>query len=272
MRRLRAELHRRMLGNGYCARPVEMDCHLESICESCTFFVTTLEFRPTLQKQRDDAERKGQVGRQKIFEGLLSRLEDPEGRLRTPPVAGWRGSDRGRLDRGAARPACGGSSSAEHHVDPAHHLGELLGGQLRHALREQDAIDGDDLGSIGHRILPEARGAGGKEDVPGRPGPRQIAGQRHTDHRGNPAAIEVIALHDHHRSAEAGPRAGGWGQTRPPHLALRDGYHSVRSRMRRAAAVTKGSGGSFNWSRTRFMASVTSSGACRERYSERASA
>jgi hypothetical protein len=29
-----------MLGNGYCARPVEMDCHFESICESCTFFVT----------------------------------------------------------------------------------------------------------------------------------------------------------------------------------------------------------------------------------------
>jgi hypothetical protein len=74
MRRLRAEMHRRMLGNGYCARPVEMDCHFESICESCTFFVTTIKFRPTLQKQRDDAERKGQVGRQKIFDGLLTRL------------------------------------------------------------------------------------------------------------------------------------------------------------------------------------------------------
>ena len=48
MRRLRAEMHRRMLGNGYCARPVGLDCHFESICESCTFFQTTLEFRPTL--------------------------------------------------------------------------------------------------------------------------------------------------------------------------------------------------------------------------------
>jgi len=37
-----------MLGNGYCARPVEMDCHYESIRESCTFFVTTIEFKPTL--------------------------------------------------------------------------------------------------------------------------------------------------------------------------------------------------------------------------------
>ena len=75
MRRLRAELHRRMLGNGYCARPVEMDCHFESICESCTFFVTTIEFRPTLQAQRDDAQRKGQIGRQRVFDGLLQRLD-----------------------------------------------------------------------------------------------------------------------------------------------------------------------------------------------------
>ena len=74
MRKLRGEMHRRMLGNGYCARPIEMDCHFESICESCTFFVTTIEFRPTLQKQREDAVAKGQVGRQKIFDGLLGRL------------------------------------------------------------------------------------------------------------------------------------------------------------------------------------------------------
>ncbi len=76
MRKLRSEMHRRMLGNGYCARPVEMDCHFESICESCTFFVTTIEFRPTLQAQRDDAQRKGQLGRQKIFNGLLQRLDE----------------------------------------------------------------------------------------------------------------------------------------------------------------------------------------------------
>ncbi|KAF0957016.1 tyrosine-type recombinase/integrase [Rhodococcus sp. T7] len=75
MAKLRREAHRRMLGNGYCARPVELDCHFESICESCTFFVTTIEFRPTLQRQRDDAAAKGQVGRQKIFDGLLDRLD-----------------------------------------------------------------------------------------------------------------------------------------------------------------------------------------------------
>ena len=77
MRKLRAEMHRRLLGNGYCARPVELDCHFESICESCSCFLTTPEFRPTLQAQRDDAAHKGQIGRQKIFEGLLQRLDDP---------------------------------------------------------------------------------------------------------------------------------------------------------------------------------------------------
>lgn len=76
MAKLRREMNRRMLGNGYCARPVELDCHFESICESCTYFVTTPEFTPILMKQRDDAAAKGQVGRQRIFDGLLARLED----------------------------------------------------------------------------------------------------------------------------------------------------------------------------------------------------
>ncbi|ROP33687.1 tyrosine-type recombinase/integrase [Couchioplanes caeruleus] len=76
MGKLRREMHRRMLGNGYCARPVEMDCHFESICESCTFFVTTIEFRPTLERQRNDAAAKGQVAREQIFDGLLTRLDE----------------------------------------------------------------------------------------------------------------------------------------------------------------------------------------------------
>jgi integrase len=76
MLRLRREMHRRMLGNGYCARPVGLDCHFESICESCTFFQTTIEFLPTLERQRDDAAAKGQVGRQRIFDGLLARLQE----------------------------------------------------------------------------------------------------------------------------------------------------------------------------------------------------
>ncbi len=76
MAKLRREMHKRMLGNGYCARPVELDCHFESICESCTFFVTTVEFRPTPERQRDDADRRGQIGRKKLFDGILARLDE----------------------------------------------------------------------------------------------------------------------------------------------------------------------------------------------------
>lgn len=76
MLKLRKEMHQRMLGNGYCARPLALDCHFESICESCTYFVTTIEFKPTLQRQRNDAADKGQVGRQKLLDGLIARLED----------------------------------------------------------------------------------------------------------------------------------------------------------------------------------------------------
>ena len=76
MRKLRAEMDRRMLGNGYCARPVGMDCHYESVCEGCSFVVTTIKFKPTLRRQRDDAAAKGQLGRQRLFDGLLERLDN----------------------------------------------------------------------------------------------------------------------------------------------------------------------------------------------------
>ena len=78
MRKLRAQMNQRMLGNGYCERPIELDCHFESICETCTYFATTTEFKPTLQKQRDDAHNKGQTGRENIFQSLLDRLNNKE--------------------------------------------------------------------------------------------------------------------------------------------------------------------------------------------------
>jgi site-specific recombinase XerD len=75
MARLRRE-HHRMLGNGYCARPIELDCAFESICESCTFFQTSIAFRPTLQAQHDDAAAKNQTDRQHLFAGLLTRAHE----------------------------------------------------------------------------------------------------------------------------------------------------------------------------------------------------
>jgi hypothetical protein len=74
MARLRCE-HHRMLGNGWCTRPPELDCAFESICETCTFFQTSIEFRPALAAQRDDAAAKHQDHCGQLFASLLARLD-----------------------------------------------------------------------------------------------------------------------------------------------------------------------------------------------------
>jgi site-specific recombinase XerD len=74
MRHLRQQM-RRMLGNGYCERPTQIDCNFECICESCSFFTTGLEFRPTLQLQHDDAVQRGQNARSAIYQDLLDRID-----------------------------------------------------------------------------------------------------------------------------------------------------------------------------------------------------
>jgi site-specific recombinase XerD len=75
MARLRRETHARMLGNGLCTRPVELDCRMESACETCSYFQTTIEFKPTLQRQRDHAAKHGQADRAALFDRLLERLD-----------------------------------------------------------------------------------------------------------------------------------------------------------------------------------------------------
>ena len=74
MARLRRE-HDRLLGNGYCTRPPELDCAFESICETCAFFQTSIQFRPTLQAQHDDAQAKAQTHRKELFSSLLHRVD-----------------------------------------------------------------------------------------------------------------------------------------------------------------------------------------------------
>jgi len=74
MAHLRRE-HHRLLGNGYCTRPPELDCAFESICETCAFFQTSIQFRPTLQAQHDDAHAKAQTHRAELFSSLLHRVD-----------------------------------------------------------------------------------------------------------------------------------------------------------------------------------------------------
>ena len=73
MRRLRLD-HARMLGNGWCTRPSHMDCSFEALCEGCGFFATTVEFKPTLTRQRDHAASRGQANRRELYQGLLDKL------------------------------------------------------------------------------------------------------------------------------------------------------------------------------------------------------
>ena len=77
MARLRRE-HHRHLCNGHCTRPQELDCAFESICETCTFFQTSIEFRPILQAQHDDATSKGQENRAALFDQLLTKIDRSE--------------------------------------------------------------------------------------------------------------------------------------------------------------------------------------------------
>jgi len=75
MNRLRRE-HHRLLGNGWCTRPPQLDCAFESICETCTYFQTSIEFRPAIAAQHDHAATHGQPGRQQLFSQLLNRIDD----------------------------------------------------------------------------------------------------------------------------------------------------------------------------------------------------
>jgi site-specific recombinase XerD len=76
MARTRHEHDQRLLGNGWCSRPPQLDCQYETICESCAFFTTGPEFLPTLQRQHDDAAAKGHTTRQGTYDRLITILTD----------------------------------------------------------------------------------------------------------------------------------------------------------------------------------------------------
>ena len=75
MAKLRREATARMLGNGLCTRPVELDCRMESACETCAYLRTSTEFLPILTRQRDHAADHGQPDRAALFNGLIQRVD-----------------------------------------------------------------------------------------------------------------------------------------------------------------------------------------------------
>ena len=72
MARLRRESQAR-LGNGLCTRPPQLDCRMESACETCSYFRTGTEFLPVLIRQRDHAQDHGQADRAALFDGLITK-------------------------------------------------------------------------------------------------------------------------------------------------------------------------------------------------------
>jgi site-specific recombinase XerD len=78
MARLRREAHARMLGNGLCTRPAELDCRMESACETCAYFRTGTQFLPILTRQRDHARDHGQPERAALFIDLIKRVDTEE--------------------------------------------------------------------------------------------------------------------------------------------------------------------------------------------------
>lgn len=76
MTRLAVEYERRMLGNGWCNRPTQLDCQFESICESCAYYTTDASFEPVLTAQRDHAAAHGQHQRVDLFQMLLDRNQE----------------------------------------------------------------------------------------------------------------------------------------------------------------------------------------------------
>jgi site-specific recombinase XerD len=73
-----AELHRRLLGNGHCTRPVELDCRFHTICEGCGFFQTGPEFIPILRRQRDDATNHHDHTRTQLYNQLIDVIDDAQ--------------------------------------------------------------------------------------------------------------------------------------------------------------------------------------------------
>jgi hypothetical protein len=95
-----AARHRRLLGNGHCTRPLELDCRFQTICEGCGFFETGPEFVTILRRQRDDAADHVDGARMKLYDELVRVIDEQEDAA-TPSSPGLschpdrdRGSDR----------------------------------------------------------------------------------------------------------------------------------------------------------------------------------
>ena len=81
-----AARHRRLLGNGHCTRPLELDCRFHTICEGCGFFETGPEFVTILRRQRDDATDHADLARTQLYDELVRVVDNEQAADRQSPA------------------------------------------------------------------------------------------------------------------------------------------------------------------------------------------
>ncbi len=74
--------NRRLLANGHCTRPRDLDCRFQTICEGCGFFQTDPEFVPILRRQRDDAASYGDHVRMRLYDELVRVIDEQKSAAR----------------------------------------------------------------------------------------------------------------------------------------------------------------------------------------------
>jgi len=79
-----ARLHRRLLGNGHCTRPLELDCRFQTTCEGCGFYETGPEFVTILRRHRDDAAAHTDPVRTHLYNELIRVIDDTDNDRRDP--------------------------------------------------------------------------------------------------------------------------------------------------------------------------------------------
>ncbi len=159
--------------------------------------------------------------------------------------------------------------TTENDIDAREHQINLGAWQFPDARSQQRFVQRHHLRHVRDRVFGELGDARSQGNVSWRVGPPKIAGERNADNGRNAASVQGVALDDNHGSPETWTRPSRSRDVSPPDLALRN-YHSVRSNTRRAAAPPNLSARSPALSQTRFIASVTSSGAWRATYSRSA--
>ncbi len=70
-----AGISRRLLANGHCTRPLDLDCRFQTICEGCGFYETDVGFVDILRRQRDDATSHADATRARLYDELVRVID-----------------------------------------------------------------------------------------------------------------------------------------------------------------------------------------------------